>query len=226
MPQYKVVFLDFYGTLVRDDAEIIKRITRHIVDVSPLPCDERQVMRDWPFARHCDEAHGDKFRTQRAIEQEAIVEMFSKYKINACADDTRQELFAWWVSPEPYEDSYEFLQSVTLPVCIVSNIDNDDLYRAIDSAGFMIRHTVTSEDCHSYKPRPEVFQTALKLMGRAPHDVLHVGDSYRADVIGARSLGIDVAWVNRHNLPLPDNALEPTYMVKDLRELRAAADLR
>jgi HAD superfamily hydrolase (TIGR01509 family) len=43
------------------------------------------------------------------------------------------------------------------------------------------------------KPRPEIFEHALKSLSVEPPEVLHVGDSFRADVAGAASFGMNAA---------------------------------
>lgn len=45
------------------------------------------------------------------------------------------------------------------------------------------------------KPHPEIYATALRMMGCAPHEVLAIGDSLRTDIAGAAAAGIDSAWV-------------------------------
>ncbi len=41
------------------------------------------------------------------------------------------------------------------------------------------------------KPRKEIFKHALKLLEVEPQEVLHVGDLFRADVVGAVSCGMN-----------------------------------
>lgn len=47
------------------------------------------------------------------------------------------------------------------------------------------------------KPNPRIFQAALSTAKAAPDQVLHVGDSHRADVLGARGVGVDAVLVDR-----------------------------
>jgi len=47
-----------------------------------------------------------------------------------------------------------------------------------------------SDDVGVEKPEPQIFYDALEKAGVNPGEVIHVGDSYAADVIGARSVGI------------------------------------
>jgi 2-haloacid dehalogenase/putative hydrolase of the HAD superfamily len=72
----------------------------------------------------------------------------------------------------------------------VSNIDRADLDAALahhELAGYFT-HLVTSQDARAYKPRPEMFTTALGLLRLGPHEVIHVGDSLTSDVAGAAAL--------------------------------------
>lgn len=47
------------------------------------------------------------------------------------------------------------------------------------------------------KPNPAFFRLALDAAGAAPDDAIMVGDSYRADVRGAWSAGMDAVWLDR-----------------------------
>jgi HAD superfamily hydrolase (TIGR01549 family) len=48
------------------------------------------------------------------------------------------------------------------------------------------------------KPHPRIFQHALDALDVAPVDSVMVGDSLRADVAGARSLGMTAIWKRNH----------------------------
>ncbi len=51
------------------------------------------------------------------------------------------------------------------------------------------------------KPDPAFFRVALDRADAAPGEALMVGDSYRADVHGARSAGVDALWLDRTDGP-------------------------
>lgn len=46
------------------------------------------------------------------------------------------------------------------------------------------------------KPYPDLFLTAAQRLGVKPADILHIGDSHRADVIGALNAGCKAAWLD------------------------------
>ncbi len=67
---------------------------------------------------------------------------------------------------------------------------------------------VVSEDVGFTKPDRRIFQVALDRLALAPHDVVMVGDSWPADVIGAKQAGIAAVWFNPRQLPSPNPDLE------------------
>lgn len=78
---------------------------------------------------------------------------------------------------------------------------------------------VVSDEIGWRKPRPEIFEEALRRLGVAAGDALFVGDRADIDVIGAQRMGMPVAWVNRDAKPLPDGIAPPDYEIRDLGEL-------
>ncbi|MAD76369.1 MAG: haloacid dehalogenase [Rheinheimera sp.] len=48
------------------------------------------------------------------------------------------------------------------------------------------------------KPYPDMFQAAAQRLKLAPSQILHIGDSHRADVMGALAAGCQAAWLDHH----------------------------
>ena len=83
---------------------------------------------------------------------------------------------------------------------------------------------VISEAAGFRKPHPEIFRATLTDLGVAENEVLHVGDSLKADVAGAAALGIPTVWITRR-IGDPAKALrdhggpKPDFQIEDLSEL-------
>ncbi|HSV63039.1 MAG TPA: HAD family hydrolase [Chthoniobacterales bacterium] len=71
-----------------------------------------------------------------------------------------------------------------------------------------------------FKPDPAIFVYAAEKLGRAPGEILMVGDSFDRDVGPAKKIGMKTAWLEGAG---PRDCPEPSLV--DLR-LRALADLR
>jgi HAD superfamily hydrolase (TIGR01509 family) len=100
-----------------------------------------------------------------------------------------------------------------------------DRYAA--SAGWD-RHLVgifVSQRIGTIKPHPAIFAFAADALGHAPHEILHVGDDWAADVVGARNAGWRVAYLRDHqaDTPLPVSS-RTAEIVPDL-DLERLADL-
>ena len=57
------------------------------------------------------------------------------------------------------------------------------------------------------KPDPRIFAAALQLLGCASDEAVMVGDSWSADIEGARAAGIRAIWLNRYGRACPDRKL-------------------
>lgn len=73
------------------------------------------------------------------------------------------------------------------------------------------------------KPDPAFYRVALAEAAVAPSDALMVGDSYRADVRGAWSAGMDAVWLHRHEGMSITPADEP--VPTDVRRITSLEEL-
>jgi len=85
----------------------------------------------------------------------------------------------------------DMLKLRELTLGLISNIGRDihEMCESLSLAPYL-DFTVTSTEVGIGKPHPPVFLKALERAGVAPNEAIHVGDSYRSDVEGARGVGI------------------------------------
>jgi putative hydrolase of the HAD superfamily len=106
---------------------------------------------------------------------------------------------AMWERPVPGAASLiRACQAAGLPVVIVSNWDGS-IHVRLRAAGVCqagsgplgrVERVVDSGDVGFEKPDPRIFELALAAVGVHPEQAVHVGDSVRADVDGARNAGV------------------------------------
>ena len=186
MTAVKAFFVDFYGTIVHEDGEVIKKITDIICKTGSV------------------NSFGETFETQRALEEKSLVHTLERFGSDADAKELSNMMFAHWIKPPIFEDSKDFFEKSPLPVYIVSNIDTADIMQAIAYHDLHPAGVFTSEDAKSYKPREELFKLALKSTGLSPDEVIHIGDSVSSDVKGAKKVGIRALWLNRFGKSIPE----------------------
>jgi len=137
------------------------------------------------------------------------------------------ELFMDPASYRVYEEVPEVLselRSAGLRLGIVSNWDWH-LPRLCRKLGVdrYFNFIVTSARVGASKPEHRIFREAFRLAGVSPERTLHVGDSYRADVLGAREAGAGAVLLDRGDKP-PLEAVEldggdDVRVIRDLRGL-------
>jgi 2-haloalkanoic acid dehalogenase type II len=222
--KFKAVFLDFYGTLVHEDDDIVPIICEQIRVNSAVDCSIKDIAGYWwkELSAMFGECHGAAFQTQRSLGVRSLSNTMKKFESEGIAEELIRIQFEHWMKPELYADTRPFLEEIMkeIPVYIVSNIDSSDIHAAAAFHGIKVTEIITSEDVKAYKPRPELYLEALKRCKLQAGEVIHIGDSITSDVGGAQSVGIKAIWLNRLNKPLPEGTA-PDYICKDLNEVRA-----
>ena len=157
----KAFFLDFYGTVVHEDGEVIKKITDIIYRTGKVN-DKSEIGTFWwnDFQNMFLNSYGDTFETQRVLEEKSLKHTLQHF----CSSEDYLELsklmFEHWVHPPIFEESKSFFEHSPIPIYIVSNIDTSDILEAIRYHDLNPTSVFTSEDAKAYKPRKELFQLA------------------------------------------------------------------
>jgi len=217
----QAVLLDFYGTLVEEDEAVTQQISRRLAAASPARPATEAVGSFWSrcFQRLCAESCGPAFRSQRRVEIQSLEQTLREFRADGLsADELCRDQFEYWRRPSILPEVKSVLAACPVSVCVVSNTDDDDLQSALRHVGLRFDMVVTSEDCRSYRPRPEMFEKALSLLGLPAGEVLHIGDSIRSDIAGAKAAGIPMLWINPDGRQAPAE-LTPDYVSRDLTGL-------
>jgi putative hydrolase of the HAD superfamily len=104
---------------------------------------------------------------------------------------------------------------------ILSNFDYAPaLRRLLEARGIAewFDPVVISADIGCRKPGAEAFAAALARAPAPLEAVLHVGDTWVADVEGACGASIDVAWINLNREAVPPHP-KATYVIENLSQL-------
>lgn len=211
----KAIFTDFYGTVVHEDGEVIKKITQEIYATGKVK-DISEIGSYWwnEFQTAFNSAFDENFETQRELEYRSLEKTIRHFNSSADAKALSERMFEHWIKPPAFEETKRFFELCPVPVYIVSNIDRDDVLQAIKYHDLTPTGVFTSEDARAYKPRKELFELALKKAGLPAENVLHIGDSISSDIKGAMSVGINAIWVNRSNREVPQNVTAVRNMLE------------
>ena len=91
-------------------------------------------------------------------------------------------------------------------------LERADLVRSLDDV-------VSVDDLATFKPDPEVYRYLCRRLGKPPSETWLIS-SNPFDVIGAKSVGMNAAWVRRNpGTPFDPWGIEPDLVVTDLGDL-------
>jgi 2-haloacid dehalogenase len=130
--------------------------------------------------------------------------------------EERQRLVHAWHRLDPWPDVRPGLDALRRG-CVTATLSNGHLALLVDLA----RHGDLRFDCllsaelaHAYKPAAEAYQTAARLLGREPAELMLVA-AHPWDLAGARAAGLRTAFVGR---PLEYGPGSPTREDPDADE--------
>lgn len=106
---------------------------------------------------------------------------------------------------------------------IVSDIwsHSERFYQELARVGIreLFEAIVFSSDIGIIKPSPKIFQKALETFGVDVSRVVHIGDSLRRDVAGAKSFGMAAVWIQQDHVSEKDISVKPDLIISDLQDV-------
>lgn len=109
-------------------------------------------------------------------------------------------------------------------LAVVSNIDDDLLAQTPLPNVFDL--VCTAERARGYKPDGTLFRYLLSHAGVDKSAILHSGQSQFTDMVGAKPLGLTVAWINRRNISLSSKVPAPDFTFPDIASVRRLVEAR
>ena len=208
----KVVFFDFYNTLVRfwPPLDLIQQAACREVGftIEPEALNYGYSVADIYFNRENEiNPLGDRTEEER-------LQFFSKYEQIilesaglSVSIDLAREIWQIAISvPKEFALFDETLPALTslkdkgYRVGLISNLrrDMDQLCRDLGLSPY-VDYCLTSAEVGVEKPNPAIFQAALERAGVSPSQAVHVGDQPRSDLVGARGAGMHAVLLDRGN---------------------------
>lgn len=207
MSRYRAVLFDAYGTLIRLDRPAARlavavrdRWGRELSASTAADAIRAEIAH---YAAFCQTARDAA--SLGALRMECARILADRLELEEATDDEALALLHDAIVLQPYPDApgaLEAARSAGAATAVVSNGDWS-LAAALAGAGLAVDAVVDSATAGVAKPDPEIFHRALALLGVAPGEALHVGDSDETDGAGARAAGIDAVIVDRSPSPRP-----------------------
>ena len=198
-------FIDYMGATVDEHSPEMSEIVRRICKNSSLH-DPRQVQRFILDNRRRYEADSylDAYLTQDEIVDWLISDMVDQIRPTDEPSALRGLICSHWVNAAVFPDARAFFDQCPAPIYIITNIGLPYMEQAQRHNGLKATGVVSADTARAYKPHREIFDEALRFSGCTPGEVVHIGDSYDTDVVGARGAGIRPVLLLRGRAPQHD----------------------
>ncbi|MEJ2321098.1 MAG: HAD family hydrolase [Gammaproteobacteria bacterium] len=118
----------------------------------------------------------------------------------------------------PYDDVRPVLERLRDDYILVSLTNGTTEVEKTPLAG-LFHHSLNAVDAGRAKPHPAIFELVIDRTGRAPQEILHVGDDPVRDIAPARDLGLLTAWINRNGEEWPGALESADHEMSSLEEL-------
>ena len=187
----KSVFIDYMGTTVDEHSPEMTEIVRRICRNSAIQ-DPKQVKQFILLNRRRYEVDSylDTYLTQDEIVDKLVSDMVAQIGLKDDPSALRELIHGHWLNASVFSDARIFFEQCPVPIYIITNIGFFYMDQAMRRNGLKAAGVVSADTVRAYKPHREIFDEALRVSGCTPGEVVHIGDSYDTDVMGARSAGI------------------------------------
>jgi 2-haloacid dehalogenase len=138
-------------------------------------------------------------------------------------DEARRTLSEAYLKIQPFPEvpaALAELQSMDLPLAILSNGSVNSIRNVVDHSGLTSRfaHLISVETVEVFKPHPNVYHLAEKAFDLHRSQILFVS-SNSWDASGARHFGYPVCWINRTDNTFDELGESPDHVIKSLDQL-------
>lgn len=221
----QAITFDFHNTLVQCDPwfdiEIRTLCSRFLAwrghgDADPALAADAD--RRYRTLREAIISHGHELTAEQCV---AIVldQLNLLHTPDEISEGVSQIMMATLDDAQPVPGSILLIRELAhagFPLAIVSSaVYHPFLVAALDRFGLSgyIQSVVTSASSGFYKSRPEIFWRALADVGATAEQSVHVGDSYKYDVLGGQRAGLRTVWLSSDpdassKIPQPDLIIE------------------
>jgi 2-haloacid dehalogenase len=195
----QALLFDTYGTVV-DWREGVLAALLALGRARGLGVDWEAFLADWNARPILDRVNSGEmpWMTMESIHRQTLEEPLTRYRITGLTDrEIDQLVHARW-RLRPWPDAVPGLTRLKQRYVIspLSNASFIGMVRLAKFAGLPWDCVITAENARCYKPRPEVYRTALSLLGLRADQVMMVA-AHNYDLRAAQDEGLRTAFVPR-----------------------------
>jgi len=215
--RFKALTFDCYGTLIDWETGLLEAMWPILAAHGHAP-DDAQIL---DIYSQIEPQEQNPYRPYRQVLAN-IVHRFGARLGFAVSEAEAKRLPDSLKNWPPFPDTVPALRRLSqrYELAIISNTDDDLFAGTARRLAIKFDQVITAEQAKAYNPSSAPFLLALKRLGLAPHEVLHVGQSVYHDVLPAKALGLCTALVYRRGFGATRRTEgDPDVRVPDLETL-------
>jgi len=189
--------MDAFGTLLEGGPMKLPRPLERVAEVSTsMGRTTLEEMWITTFRKHLQT---EPYVAFREVHRMSFEELRDRLRLHTTVDEWVDQTFDDYTNAKAYPEVPAVLRELEqdVPLAVISNMDTKVLLRALQKNGLHFSFVIASDEEQQYKPSSSMFSRAVRYLGLPPAHVLHVGDSYPEDVVGATSMGMGALLMRR-----------------------------
>lgn len=216
----KWITLDCFGTLF-DYHHVLKEAAEKVVDREHLDVSPDEFYSVWRQLSRSQQWDKQPYKKLAEWFAESLQAAFEHFNHQGRVEKGVNINLSLIHHVKAYPDVDSFLEKVHGPykICLLTNVDNQDLHKVLFSHKLQFDGVVTSEIAGAYKPNRKIYDAALSFIDTPIEEVVHIGDSPYHDISGAKHAGMQAYWLNRYGLQYPSEYPKPDAEFKTLESL-------
>ena len=214
--QIKAVFLDYTGTMVREDEPYTMELLQYFLTHSDLKDPAKALQVVWGMIKHLEyTCYRETFIRKDEMVDRILAACVKDYGLDGDLDYMHEIWRKTWVHAPLFDDVRPFFRECQLPVFVVTNDDLCYIRQSLEEKDLHPAGIAAAETVRACKPHREIFEMALEMAEVSPGEAVHIGDSLSSDVEAARAVSIMPVLIDRKGTAGAENV----KVIRSLTEL-------
>ena len=194
----KAIFIDYTGTMVREDDPYSKELIGYILKNSDFKSPAELLKTVWEQIKSAEaESVGVKFIKNIEKINKVIDYCKKNYGLKADENYIRDIWQKVWIKAPLYDDVKPFFDTSTLPIYIISNDDMYYLEESMKEKNLNPTGIISADMVKACKPHIQIFKKALEVAGVEANEAIFIGDSIISDIEPAKQIGMNPVLICR-----------------------------
>ena len=198
LKEVKAIFLDYTGTMVREDDEDTMKLLKIFLTNSDFKTPDEALNAVWGLIKKIEhECYLDKFIMKDEMVDRILDICEKEYHFVADKQMTHEIWAHSWVHAPLFDDVRPFFEKYADKIYVVTNDDYKYVEESMRLKNLSPKGIISAEAVRACKPHGEILEEALRVSGVLPAEAVLIGDSVTSDVSCARTVGIRPIIVDR-----------------------------